>query len=97
MKHPVKCPKCKGSGRIPTTDLPPMLKDAMGVRQTDECPVCDGTILNSVDPDGQIKDIALYPECEYATAVHYVFDMDELVRYVRFRDVMVGEMRRAQG
>ena len=43
MKRPVKCPKCKGSGQIPRTDLPPMLKGAMGVRQTDECPVCDGT------------------------------------------------------
>ena len=43
VKHPVKCPKCKGNGRILRTDLPPMLKGAMGVRQTDECPVCDGT------------------------------------------------------
>ena len=57
--------------------------------------VRDGTILNSVDPDGHIKGIELYPECEYATAVHYVFDMDELVRYVRFRDVLAQEMRRA--
>ena len=53
---------------------------------------CDGTILNSVKPDGQIKGIELYPQCEYATAVHYVFDMDELVRYIRFRDVLAEEM-----
>ena len=42
MKHPVRCPKCKGSGQIPRKDLPPMLKGAMGIRQTDECPVCEG-------------------------------------------------------
>ena len=57
--------------------------------------VGDGTILNRVKPDGQIKGIELYPECEYATAVHYVFDMDELVRYVRFRDVLAATMKDA--
>ena len=44
------------------------------------------------DPDGQIRGIELYPECEYATAVHYVFDMDGLVRYVRFRGFLPEEM-----
>ena len=43
MKHPVRCPKCKGSGQIPRKDLPPLLKGAMGIRQTEECPICDGT------------------------------------------------------
>ena len=57
---------------------------------------CAQDIL-AADPGGQIKGIELYPECEYATAVHYVFDMDELVRYVRFRDVLAEEMRRRQG
>ena len=57
--------------------------------------VHDGTIFNRVRPDGQIEGIELYPECKYATAVHYVFDMDELVRYVKFRDVLAEEQRRA--
>ncbi len=45
MKRPEKCPKCKGTGRVPRKDLPPMLRGPMafGVRQDDECPVCDGT------------------------------------------------------
>ncbi len=45
MKRPVKCPKCKGTGRVPRKDLPPMFRGPMafGVRQDDECPVCDGT------------------------------------------------------
>ena len=44
MKRPVKCPKCKGTGQVPRKDLPPMLKGplAFGVRQTDECPICNG-------------------------------------------------------
>jgi DnaJ-class molecular chaperone len=44
MKHPVKCPKCKGSGEVERKDLPPMLKGplAFGIRQNDVCPVCDG-------------------------------------------------------
>lgn len=41
MKRPVKCPKCKGSGKVPRKDLPPMLKGAIGIRQYEECPVCD--------------------------------------------------------
>jgi DnaJ-class molecular chaperone len=42
MKHPTKCPKCHGSGQVPRKDLPPLLQNAIGIRQTDECPVCDG-------------------------------------------------------
>ena len=44
IKHPVRCPNCKGSGKIPRTDLPPMMRGplAFGIRQNDECPVCDG-------------------------------------------------------
>jgi hypothetical protein len=38
-----------------------------------------------------------YPECDYAASIHLVFDMDELVRYVRFRDVLAEEMKRSQG
>jgi len=43
MKRPVKCPKCKGSGQMPQRDLLPILRGAIGVRQHEECPVCDGT------------------------------------------------------
>ena len=40
MPHPVKCHGCQRSGRIPVPDLPPMLKGALGVRPTDDCPEC---------------------------------------------------------
>jgi DnaJ-class molecular chaperone len=42
MKRPVECPKCKGTGQVPRKDLPPVLRGAIGVRQYDKCPVCDG-------------------------------------------------------
>jgi len=42
MKNPKLCPKCKGKGEVPRKDLPPFLKGAMGIRQSDECPVCHG-------------------------------------------------------
>ncbi|MGQ9545545.1 MAG: hypothetical protein ACUVTR_00030 [Dehalococcoidia bacterium] len=42
VKHPVKCPKCGGTGQVPRKDLPPLAKGAIGVRQTEKCPVCDG-------------------------------------------------------
>ena len=50
-----------------------------------------------IDPSGQVRGIELYPECEYATDVHDVFDIDELVRYIKFRDVLAEELRRSQG
>ena len=43
MKRPVRCPKCKGSGKIPRKDLLPIQRGAMDIRQTEECPVCEGT------------------------------------------------------
>jgi ssDNA-binding Zn-finger/Zn-ribbon topoisomerase 1 len=59
--------------------------------------VQDGTIFNSIDPSAQVRGIENYPECDYAASIHLVFDMDELVRYVRFRDVLAEEMKRSQG
>ena len=57
--------------------------------------VQSGKILDRIDPDGQAKGLEHNPECEYAASIHYIFDMDELVRYVRFRDVLAEEVRRA--
>jgi len=34
------------------------------------------------------------PGCDYAAGIQYVFSMDELVRYAKFRDVLAEEMRR---
>jgi hypothetical protein len=59
IKHPVKCPKCKGTGQIPRKDLPPLLKGAIGVRQTEECPVCDGT--GYVEGQGGEEPLGYYP------------------------------------
>ncbi len=42
MKRPVRCPKCKGTGQVARKDLPPLLKGAIGIGQTEECPVCNG-------------------------------------------------------
>jgi len=49
------------------------------------------------NPGGQIKGIELYPECDYAASIHYVFDMDEIVRYIRFREVLAEKGRCTQG
>ncbi len=41
--------------------------------------------------------VSPYSQCAYAASTHHVFHMDELVRYIRFRDVLAEEMRRSQG
>ena len=45
IRNPMECLGCGGSGEIPRKDLPPMYRGplAIGIRQNDECPVCDGT------------------------------------------------------
>ena len=57
--------------------------------------VQSGKILDWIDPSGQTRGIEHYPECDYAASIHYVFDMDELVRYTKFRDVLAGRRRDA--
>jgi len=42
MRNPKICLLCKGTGKVPR-DLPPYLKGALGIRQQDPCPVCQGT------------------------------------------------------
>jgi len=59
--------------------------------------VQSGKILNWIDPSGQLRGIENYPGCDYAPSTHYVFDMDELARYVKFPDVLAQEARRAEG
>ena len=53
--------------------------------------VQSGKILDWIDPVGQAKGLERNPECDYAASIHYIFDMDELVRYVVFRDALVRE------
>lgn len=55
--------------------------------------VMNGEIFNAITSDGKIKGAEYFPEVDYAGSVHYVFDMDELVRYIKFRDVLAEKMR----
>jgi predicted RNA-binding Zn-ribbon protein involved in translation (DUF1610 family) len=57
----------------------------------------NGEIFNVITPDGQIKGIEHPPEVDYAGNIQYVFDMDELVRYIKFRDVLAEKMAHASG
>jgi len=36
-------------------------------------------------------------DCDYAASTHYVFDVDELVRYIKFREVLAEKGRCTQG
>lgn len=57
--------------------------------------VMNGEIFNSITPDGQLKGVEYFPDDpDYVHSIHYVFDMDELVRYIKFRDVLAEKMRR---
>ena len=40
--HPVKCPRCGGTGRIPKK-MPKLLDEKLWGKQTEECPDCEGT------------------------------------------------------
>jgi hypothetical protein len=60
--------------------------------------VMNGEIFNVITPGGQLKGVEYLPDDpDYARSVHYVFDMDELVRYIKFRDVLAEGMRHAAG
>ena len=59
--------------------------------------VQSGRILERVDASGQIRGTEHYPGCSYAASTHYVFDMNELVRYIEFRDVLGDKTRAAPG
>jgi hypothetical protein len=55
----------------------------------------NGKIFDAITADGQIKGAEYFPEVDHAVRIHYVFDMNELVRHIRFRDVLAEGMRRA--
>jgi hypothetical protein len=57
----------------------------------------NGKIFDAVTPDGQTKGTEYFPEMDLSGRIHHVFDMDELVRYIRFRDVLAEEVRHAAG
>jgi hypothetical protein len=57
----------------------------------------NGRILDAITPDGRTKGTEYFPEIDLSGRIHHVFDMNELVRYIRFRDVLVEEVRHAAG
>jgi len=57
----------------------------------------NGRILDAVTPDGQAKGAEYFPEENYSGRIHYVFDMNELARHIRFREVLAEAMRHAAG
>jgi hypothetical protein len=59
--------------------------------------VQNGEIFNAITSDGKIKGAEYFPEVGYASTIHYVFDMDELVRYIKFRGVLAEKMRDVLG
>lgn len=60
--------------------------------------VRNGAIFTRISPDGQLKGVKYLPDDpDYVRSIYYVFDMDELVRYIRFRDVLAEQMRQAAG
>ncbi len=59
--------------------------------------VQSGKILDWIDPGGQARGIGDCPGCDYASSIHYVFNMDELVRYIKFRDALAEKTRSTQG
>jgi hypothetical protein len=60
--------------------------------------VMNGAIFSRITADGQLKGVEyLADDPDYVRSIHYVFDMNELVRYIRFRDVLADEVRHAAG
>jgi hypothetical protein len=57
----------------------------------------NGKIFDAINADGRAKGAEYFPEEDYSGRIHYVLDMNELVRHIRFRDVLAEEMRRAAG
>ena len=56
-----------------------------------------GDILNAITPGGPMKSRRYFPEANYAGSIQYVFDIDGLVRYIKFRDLLAERMRHAPG
>ena len=54
--------------------------------------VQNGDIFDSVTPDGQPKGLECFSG-GYSGSIQYVFDMNELVRYIKFRDVLAEKLR----
>jgi hypothetical protein len=59
--------------------------------------VQSGEIFNAITPDGQINASEYFPGVDYAGSIHYVFDIDELVRYIKFRDIFAEKAGHTPG
>ncbi len=91
------CPRCRTASFI---DRPLLYHDMQIGYMAWYFPfslVKSGKILDWIDPGGQIRGIENCPGCDYAPGTHYVFDMDELVRYIKFRDALAEDMRHGPG
>jgi hypothetical protein len=92
--------RCRLCEQVITVDRPLLYNDMENKFMVWYFPfasVENGKIFDAITPDGQAKDAKYFPEMDLSGRIHYVFDMNELVRHIKFRDVLAREKRRATG
>jgi len=55
-----------------------------------------GDFLDYITPDGKLKELERYSELDCNMEVHFVLDMGELIRYIKFRDAICESYKRTK-
>jgi hypothetical protein len=101
LRREVNVFRCRLCEQVITVDKPLVYNDMENKFMVWYLPfahVMNGAIFDAITPEGRVKGWKYdADDPDYVRNIHYVFDMDELVRYIRFRDVLAEEMRHAAG
>ena len=91
----LRCQRCQKSFNVETSLLYNDVENKFMMWYFPFAWVEGGEIFNGITPSGPMKSRAYFPEANYAGSIQYAFDMDGLAQYIKLRNFLADEMRRA--
>ena len=92
-----RCQRCQKTFSVETSLLYNDIENRFVVCYFPFALLQEGKISDAMSFGGPMRSRRYFPEADYAGSMQYIFDMNGLLRYVKFRDMLAQKMRHRPG